>query len=211
MEFSKEQLKKMRVAAAKKLAQRDRQIVMNTFEYAKESLLMEFLNHPVTKEIQAGPDSSSSDSDVLSDIAPVGNLFSFIGFNRGEDPISPILERLKLITLDFKVNGEFISIKIRNYPVPQDIWNITPMPRQTGRSWARGIESGISGLNYFLFLKEKTFKVSASGHAIQLKEHKMLEGTRFRNTRYITNLLNKYKSAFNRLYRFDYGITAVFE
>lgn len=213
MQFSKQKLKELKLIAAAKIIQRDKQIVMNTFEYAKESLMIEFLNHPVTKQIQAGPDSSSSGSDVLESISPVGNLFSFIGFDRGSDPIFPILERLKLINLEFKQNGEFLTITIKNYPLPQDIFDpsLTPMPRQEGRSWAKGIESGISGLNYFLFLREKTFKNSASGHAIQLKDNKVFKGARFQNTKYISFLLNKYKKVFERLYQYEYGLTVIFD
>jgi len=219
MQFSKQKLKEIKTIAASKLLQQNKQIIINTFEYTKESLLLEFLNHPVTKELQAGADSSSSGSDVLSDISPVGNLFSFIGFDRGYDPIAPILERLKLIQLDFKQNGEFITIEIKNYPLPQEIFNpaLTPMPRQQGRSWAKGIESGISGLNYFLFVRDKTFKKSASGHAIQLKDKVrggkgiFFKGAKFNNAKYITNLLNKYKNVFAKLYRFEYGITVIID
>lgn len=62
------------------------------------------------------------------------------------------------------------------------------MPWASGRSWAKGIESGISGLGYYLLQKSSK---SRSGEALQTSVN--LNGARFKNTKYISSLLAKYK------------------
>jgi hypothetical protein len=82
-----------------------------------------------------------------------------------------------------------------NFPEPKDIFAVTPMPWATGRSWAKGIESGISGLGYYLFIDSPK---SRSGEAVQV-ENKINVG-KFKNTRYISALLAKYKKQITNLY-----------
>lgn len=118
-----------------------------------------------------------------------GNLFGFIGFEAGSDPIDPILdlfERIDATFAAFTTGGIRVNVSI---PEPADVWTVTPMPDQEGRSWARGIESGISGLNYYLI---KDAIQSRSGAGIQ--SHKRVRsGVRFLNTPYISSMLKKYK------------------
>ena len=78
-----------------------------------------------------------------------------------------------------------------NFPEPKDIFSVTPMPWASGRSWARGVESGISGLGYYLFKKTSQ---SRSGEAIQTSVS--INSVRFKNTAYISSLLAKYKKQF---------------
>src|ERR1700739_4445008 len=60
------------------------QLVQEQFENAKEEFLQEFLDHPVSREIEEGEKTEGQ-------ILPVeGNLFSFIGFNQGEQPIEDL-------------------------------------------------------------------------------------------------------------------------
>ena len=63
------------------------------------------------------------------------------------------------------------------------------MPWATGRSWARGIERGISGLGKYL-VKDTRVARSRSGTAIQTKS-KVRNG-KFSNTSYLSMLLNNY-------------------
>ena len=53
-------------------------------------MVAEFLGHPITKELLAGPDVPNT-SGTLNGIS---NLFAFIGFDRGTQPILPIIELL---------------------------------------------------------------------------------------------------------------------
>jgi hypothetical protein len=159
------------------------------FEKIKKQMIQEFLNHPVTVEISNGVDSPN-----ISKTLPYGNLYSFIGFYADDpDPTDGILALLEdsFITFYTRTRGSFIaSITI---PSAKQIFDGTPMPWATGRSWAKGIESGISGLGYYLPLIE----VGRSEGAVQ-KKTKIGSG-RFRNTAYISALINKYIKVFSSI------------
>lgn len=165
-------------------------------EQLKQMMIAEFSSHPVTVEIKAGPYAGNY-SDTLVGIGQ-GNLFSFIGFQEGYDPIGPILERLNniKITSNTEYGNSFLNISM---PKIEEIWEITPMPWQEGRSWAKGIETGISGLNYYLFSLNKNFENSRSGPAVQ--SSKTRSGARYVPTQYLSTIFKKYKTKFSSLYR----------
>ncbi len=162
----------------------------------KEMMISEFNSHPVTVEIKAGPYAGNY-SDTLVGVTG-GNLFSFIGFESGSDPIAPILEKLNSIKISSRTEykNSFLNIEL---PSIEEIWEVTPMPWQEGRSWAKGIESGISGLNYYLFSSNRQFKDSRSGPAVQAS--KARTGARYLPTQYLTTLFKKYRTKFSSLYR----------
>lgn len=60
-------------------------------EEAKSNFIEQFEEHPITKEIQEGPEASNSSGTLNGQ----GNLFSFIGFERGSNPITPVSNFLK--------------------------------------------------------------------------------------------------------------------
>lgn len=165
-------------------------------ERLKQMMISEFNSHPVTVEIKGGP-TAGNYSDTLVGITQ-GNLFSFIGFEEGSDPISPILEifnKIKIIT-NSDYSNSFLNISL---PKIEDIWEVTPMPWQEGRSWAKGIESGISGLNYYLYSSSKQLQNSRSGSAVQTNRART--GARYIPTQYLSTLLRKYRTKFSSLYR----------
>jgi hypothetical protein len=164
--------------------------VKQDFEVIKKEMIREFLSHPVTQEIKSGP-SGSNTSGTLRGVV---NLFAFIGFEQGDDPIAPILQIFQSIQISFGGDipmGNKFNI---NMPTPQDIFAVTPMPWASGRSWAQGIERGISGIGYTL--KRKSPK-SRSGEAIQSSVK--VRGGSFKNTTYISALINKYSKRFSQL------------
>ena len=69
------------------------------------------------------------------------------------------------------------------------------MPWATGRSWAKGIETGISGLGYYLL---KNTDSSRSGLGIQWPR-KVRKKSKFKNTQYISALIKKYEKEFKNL------------
>lgn len=170
-------------------------LLTSQFEKIKSNLISEFLLHPVTKEIRAGAYSDNI-SGTLSNI-DFGNLFSFIGFELGTDPISEIESELNKIEINLIKSISSTSISIK-FPTPDDIWAVTPMPWQEGRSWAKGIESGISGLNYYFFSK-KVNDISRSSTAVQSKKQ-IRSYARYTPTQYISTLLKKYKTIFSSKY-----------
>jgi hypothetical protein len=158
----------------------------------RKIFLSEFEKHPITKEIEAGPSATNS-SGTLSGR---GNLFSFIGFPANAKPISTLRKVLEKHDVRFNhVRGK--TTIIINAPTMEEIIAATPLPWATGRSWVRGIEHGLSGLGRYLNTKRRTG--SRSGGGIQVKNK--LRGGRFRNTSYLSPLLNTYYKGIEKLKR----------
>ena len=164
------------------------------FDTIKSQMIAEFENHPVTAEIKEGPEAKNTSGTLNG----YGNLFSYIGFEDGDDATSPVVELLKQTTLQFsKLTNEGPVWNIF-MPAKNDVWDVTPMPWAVGRSWAKGIESGISGLGHYLYTQRKNLANSRSGTAVQSSSN-IRSGMRFSNVKYITELLNKYEKKFSEL------------
>jgi hypothetical protein len=162
------------------------------FKRIKAEMIREFLAHPVTQEIMGGPTASN----ISGTLGGVTNLFAFIGFDAGEQPITPILEGLQTVNIvynkEYKEKGIGVSFNVF-LPTAEDIFAITPLPWATGRSWAEGIERGISGLGY---LVRKSG--GRSGAAVQSRVNKV-RGGGFQNIPYISSFIKKYKKRFEEL------------
>ena len=164
-----------------------------SFEQLKKEMIKEFLTHPVTQEIKAGP----SANNISGTLNGYGNLFSYIGFYDGDDPIQPILEEFQKSTVVFSrlIDGGAVwNIYI---PAKQDIWDVSPMPWAEGRSWAKGIETGISGVGYYLYSKRIDPETSRSGTAVQTTNK--IGRPRFKNIKYISEILSKYEKKISQL------------
>lgn len=166
-------------------------IVKEKFEALKTQMIQEFMVHPITQELLDGPTATN----ISGTLGGRGNLFSFIGFNASDKPIDDILELLNDTSITFggdipSGNKYFVSL-----PNSKDIFDITPLPWATGRSWAKSIETGLSGLGYYLFKQSAS---SRSGEAIQTSV-KLVDGLKFKNTAYISAFINKYKDKFSKL------------
>jgi hypothetical protein len=155
----------------------------------KKQMIEEFMNHPVTEEIMNGYNSEN----ISNTLGGYGNLFSFIGFDFGDAPVIPIIEILEQTSIIFSRSGRNIITANITLPSAQDIFAKTPMPWASGRSWAKGIESGISGLGFYL----NSYGKGNSNAGIQV-ESKM-RGGRFKNTLYISALINKYRILFSKI------------
>lgn len=129
---------------------------------AKTQLLNEFDNHPVTQEIKGGPNQNN----LSNTLGGYGNLFTFIGFPEGADPTDAVRSFLMtFIRITKKTKDRNLNI---NYSVSipdQQDFNFAKMPWESGKNWVSGIESGISGFNYYL---SKAAQASRSGGAIQV-------------------------------------------
>lgn len=164
------------------------------FEKIKKDIIKQFLEHPVTKEIQAGPASEN----ISGTLDGYGNLFSYIGFYNGDDPISPIIEVFEKSTITFSrlIDGGVVwNVFI---PAKEDIWNVSPMPWAPGRSWAKGIELGISGLGQYLYSLRQDLPVSRSETAIQSNSN-IRRKTRFKNVKYISAILANFEKRISQL------------
>ena len=167
-------------------------IIDSEFNKIKNDYIQEFINHPITQEIKGGINAANT-SGTLGGIT---NLYSFIGFDEGTDPIRPIEDLLNKSNYRIVFNNKATdSTVIFDIPTAAQIFEITPMPWAIGRSWARGIETGISGLGYYL----KKIKNSRSGLGIQSSTEQIRTGTSFKNTRYISDLINRFSKDLKNL------------
>jgi len=166
------------------------QSLTEEFDRIKEEMIQEFMNHPVTEEIMNGINAENT-SGTLSN--RTGNLFSFIGFDASDDPISQIINLLEQSNIKFLYNNRKNFIVKITIPTAESIFAITPMPWAQGRSWAKGIESGISGLGFYL----QKFNQGRSEGGIQVD--KKISSGKFKNTPYISSLINKYTQKFTSI------------
>jgi hypothetical protein len=167
----------------------DRDLIL-AVETIKKQMIEEFMNHPVTEEILNGANASNS-SDTLGGY---GNLFSFIGFDNSDAPIIPIIEILESIEARISSSKSSSSAILTIYiPSAESIFKATPLPWANGRSWAKGIESGISGVGFYI----NQYGSGRSDAGIQTK--KAVRAGKFKNTTYISFLLNKYKKIFSSI------------
>tara|TARA_Y100000593_G_scaffold36717_1_gene71278 strand:- start:1546 stop:2136 length:591 start_codon:yes stop_codon:yes gene_type:complete len=164
------------------------------FDEVKKRMIKEFLDHPVSIEIAGGP----SAGNVSGTLGGISNLFAFIGFSSGDSPLQPILEILESTNFRresvLKKGQKVGYVYAVDLPESGKIFAATPLPWALGRSWAKGIETGISGLGYLL---RKSSRASRSGAAIQTS--KIVRGGKFQNVPYITALINKYKKEFKKI------------
>lgn len=161
-------------------------------EDGKVVLIQDLNNHPVTKEIEEGEASLN----VSGTLGGKGNLFSFIGFQKGSEPIQIVRSMINKIRVIKRVklgkpirNGFSVSVGFFA-PSISDFEKNTPMPWARGRSWLLGIERGISGFSFFV---SKALS-GRSGGGIQGSE-KVSSGA-FRNTSYFSRM---YSAFFRRV------------
>lgn len=163
-----------------------RQIITSHFITMKEEMIEEFNNHPVTIEIEAGPEAKN----ISGTISGEGNLFGFIGFEKGSNPTRVIRNMLTQKTFINNIivqkNGNINTVVA--YPSARDIFERTPLPWAEGRSWAEGIERGLPGLGFYM---HKDNIHSRSGAGIQSKTK--LESITFRNTSYISAIIKRFE------------------
>lgn len=185
---------------SKALVQEATRIAEEEYFYpAVQKLQYAFEDDDVTQEIEGGVGASNI-SETLSDIPEEyeegRNLFSFIGFDQGTNPIDklrpffdpshPDGPKIKYLKGSSVKGLEFrFAITI---PDKDKIFNATPMPWAPGLSWVDRIEKGIPGLGYFL--NKEGIKKSRSGGGIQLKNQ--IRSGRFKNRSYLTKLLKEF-------------------
>ena len=102
---------------------------------------------------------------------------------------------LRNYEIQYHPRAESLRVNI-NVPTKEKVFAATPLPWASGRSWARGIERGISGLGQYLVKTDK-IRQSKSGRAIQVKGR--IRGGKFSNTPYMSALLNDYYKKIQKL------------
>lgn len=143
----------------------------NRLENKKKKLIHSIINHDISQEIIR---EENTESDFLS----YGNLFSFLGFKKGDKPISKLVDLIendiritKAKVTSMNLQGTKASIEYALYvPKLSDIERKTALPWGDKRSWIRGIEvTGYDNFAYYLYEEGKIKKNSRSGPAIQIE------------------------------------------
>jgi hypothetical protein len=168
--------------------------IERSFNNIKSAMITELMNHEITKEISIGAGASNSSNTL----GGYGNLFTFIGFEAGTSPIEAIKREFDKTVIRFRTLTDDGPVWNIYMPAPEDIWEVTPMPWAEGRSWAKGIETGISGVGWYLYNQNKNYPQSRSGPAIQVKS-KIASKVRFKNVKYISDILSRYEKKFSEL------------
>lgn len=177
------------------ISRKIRPIIQKRIDDAQAEMVDEFQEHPVTKEILAGENSTNS-SGVLGGY---GNLFSFIGFEQGDnqiDPLSKVFERKVSFTIRSSGgNGKYYAqIKA---PAKSELETIAQVSWMGGRSWLDGIERGIAGLNRYLYDPSYSSENSRSGTGIQGRNS--IRGVNQTRTPYVSRIISDFKKRLTRL------------
>ena len=185
---AKELLKELTVDNDRAMGRTIRNFVEPKLQKKQDRLVKNFKTSKITLELKAGPTASNS-SGILGGY---GNLFSFIGFDAGTDP-TEVIEKIFEQKFRFRVRriNKTGKYKITFFiPSIEEIYGLTPLPWASGSSWVSGIEKGMSNVGSFLY-SSRGFGQSRAGTGIQAKNKS--SGVTFRNTPYITRLLNNFK------------------
>lgn len=161
----------------------------NLFKRAKNTMLKEFDEHPVTLEILAG----SRAINFSNTLDGYGNLYSFLGFESGREPIEPLRNLLESTTFNktaFRNMAWYFKI---SFPSKEEIRKVTPMDWEVGNSWAESIENGLSNLSFYMY---KRSQASRSGQGIQAG-WPINEDLIFTKTKYISKILNNFRYKIN--------------
>ena len=159
--------------------------------------LKDFNSHPVTQEIESGPRAEN----LSGTLSGYGNLFSYIGFNQGSDPIHGLREFLEKRPRVYRnsrlVRGQNSVDYVFRIQVPlfSEMEDFAQSPYE-GRSWIKGMERGISGLGYYLHSKSGQLANSRSGFGLQTENR--LRAMTFKPIKYMTSILERFRREINR-------------
>jgi len=165
-------------------------------------------NHPVSAEIAGGPE----EENLSGTLGGYGNLFSYIGFENGSDPIGEVLDLIDQHRLSASKRVRKLSTSGKGGPKRgvrfEFSWRVVGMSKSKlfqstrstvpwmGKSWLSGIESGISGLGQYLWDEDFYFDQSRSGTGVQVKNR--LRSGGYRPVSYISALYNKFSRNIRR-------------
>lgn len=195
------------------------------FKQRKDSLLKDFNSHPITQDLDAGPDAFGNRSQTMAGVR--GNLYSFIGFPKGTEPARELAKTIdegttivKSVVFKKEIFGYVIPVSRISF---DEIYEKFPYPvsRKLGGpwnpgSWIKGIETSMSGLNVYLSIAEQGLSasvvkmilgklksgepVSRSGTAVQLKAPGLIakygRETEFHPQSYLTGIFNRFQIQF---------------
>jgi hypothetical protein len=185
--------------------------IRKNFALEKQKLVNNFENHEISKEVRKPNRSKGS---ALLGSYKQGNLFGFIGFNEGADPISPVVKEINKITdikaiifersINRDVLGRFTTGKQKKIRVAIEVPDLNDfkeaskevVPATSTFNWVKSIERGtISGYKRFLGWRDKRSR-GRSGEGVITKTN--LRSGNFRHRPgYVTGLINSFVKNFS--------------
>ena len=158
---------------------------------AQQMLLQELNKHEVTQSLEKGTKVSS--------LGFAANLFEYLGFNQGQNPVSVVRDsfanfvHLKRAPIKKKINYNKVNYDfLESYPSLTELYSVTPLPWGGGRSWIRAVEKGgVSNFNYTLS-KESGYSTSRSGTAIQSENE--VRAYNYKPVPYVSPMLAKFRA-----------------
>ncbi len=190
--------------AAKVLVKDVRKYAVLDFETKKDQFLQAFDEHPVTQELADGPHAFSRIPELAS---AGGNLFSFLGFYKGEKPEQELRDYLDAKTTlgptgAGVIKGNRVIFKTQvKFPTVADVDAAMQRKSPLGwvtRSFTQMISKGIPGLPNYLFQEDPPLgspEPSHSSTAVQT-HGKALRGGSYRGVPYVGELLGLLKRLF---------------
>ena len=159
-----------------------------------------FDEHEVSLEISAGAEPNYSVDGVS------GNLFSFIGFDNGSNPVEDLYQYLNEVIKLANRRGKFdLGSRTITYtmsgPTEEGIKKKTDLSQYTinnnetswgeGMSWVEMVERGIPGLNKYKFSNDPKVLRAESRSGTGLQRHNVIRPTSSvsRPREYLTELL----------------------
>ena len=167
-------------------------IAQERLNNAQREMTAEFEAHPVTREVDGGTDSPN----LSGTLGGYGNLFTFIGFSSGGNPMSGIRKYLQqassvLKQPRIKRKQAFVDMTFRiKVPTLEGVESVSPSP-WSGRSWTREVERGISGFGLYMH-SDGDLSKSRSGQGLQLGSE--LRAMAYRPIRYMSSILQRFYS-----------------
>ena len=171
-----------------------RRVIEPKLEERRRELVAQFESHPITVELKSGPRASN----ISGTLGGYGNLFSFIGFSGGDEP-TEVIRKIFMAKIAFKVRRQNNKGRYKvTFFIPniEEIYDLTPIPWLTGKSWVKSMETGLTNLGQFLY-SSSGFGASKSGTGIQVKNRS--SGVTFSSTPYISKLIKDFKARLLRL------------
>jgi hypothetical protein len=174
---------------------------------AKKELIDEFKNHEYSKEIADGEHASNSSSSL----GGKGNLFSFIGFEQGSEPVDWVTSDLKENIGIRKFAEKVVQRKDKTIytfevvaPTFTELDERHPMPEWTNKGWMSSVRRGISGFRSYIYWKMFDPEVSRSTTGVQAKKGGkpgagpaiLRAGSYKAPLRYLSEMLQDFKNKF---------------
>ncbi len=185
--------------------------IRKNFILEKRKLVNDFKNHEISQEVRK-PDRSKG--SALLGSYKQGNLFGFIGFWEGSDPITPVVKKINGVTkiklmrfersINRDVSGRFAAGKQKKIKVVIQVPDLNDFKEASKEvvdpistfNWVKSIEKGtLSGYKRFLGWSNREPR-GRSGEGVLIKTN--LRSGNFRSRPgYVTSLINSFVKEFS--------------